>query len=99
MECKPVWLRFFPILIWPSSHYPVASACPNGLWLRSLAPLICSYLVDLRARFRDQAVTEMRPRVSCDDCGERRMRPHTPGNVNRLNFRSLPECYSMIGES
>ena len=32
----------------PASDYPVASASPNRLWLRSLAPRICSYSVDLR---------------------------------------------------
>src|SRR5271157_2390285 len=33
----------------PASDYLVASASPNRLWLRSLAPRICSYIVDLRA--------------------------------------------------
>ena len=32
-----------------ASDYLVASASPNRLWLRSLAPRICSYIVDLRA--------------------------------------------------
>ena len=36
--------------------YLVASATPNRLWLRSLAPRICSYPVDLRAVPRPRSV-------------------------------------------
>src|SRR5208337_393896 len=35
--------------IYGSSSHQVASASPNRLGLRSLAPRICSYIVDLRA--------------------------------------------------
>ena len=38
------------------SDYLVASATPNRLWLRSLAPRICSYSVDLRAVPRPRSV-------------------------------------------
>src|ERR1019366_5705297 len=40
----------------PSPDYLVASATPNRLWLRSLAPRICSYSVDLRAVPRPRSV-------------------------------------------
>lgn len=50
----------FPIeirrIIYTTSDYPVASADPNGLCLRSPPPRICSYFVDLRPVPRPRSV-------------------------------------------
>jgi Mrp family chromosome partitioning ATPase len=48
----------------PTSDYPVASASLNRLWLRSLAPRICSYSVDLRVVPRPRRVWKAAAGVS-----------------------------------